>query len=234
MKIIEAGAAMLDGVAPKLPGKDRDAVSGLTESLMLSGFAMAVAGSSSPASGGEHLISHFIDMTAHSYDLPYDFHGCQVGVGTLTTAHFYERFLEMSPDDVDIDAAVLRLTPWDDYDAMLRERFDVLYDAVVKHARPGYPTPEELRSRLESLVDQWDEIRTAVKATLRTRQQIEDELAACDAPIRFAHLGIERERARRAIVHSKDIRNRYTILHLAWELGTLNEWADEALDILWE
>lgn len=234
MEIIEAGAAMLEGVAPKLPEKDRDAVAGLTESLMLSGFAMAVAGSSSPASGGEHLISHFIDMTAHAYDLTYDFHGCQVGVGTLTSAHFYERFLAMSPEDVDIEAAVARHLPWDEYDAMLRDRFDVLYDAVVKHAEPGYPSADELRSRLQKVVDEWDDIRSAVRATLRTRQQIEDELASCGAPIRFSQLGVERDRAWRAIVHSKDIRNRYTILHLAWELGTLEEWADEALEILWE
>ena len=64
---------------------------------MLSGLAMSVAGSSSPASGGEHLISHFIDMTAHAYDLPYDFHGCQVGVGTLTTAFIYEKLKALDP-----------------------------------------------------------------------------------------------------------------------------------------
>ncbi len=234
MEIIEAGAAMLDGVAPELPNKDRDAVAGLTESLMLSGFAMAVAGSSSPASGGEHLISHFIDMTAHAYDLPYDFHGCQVGVGTLTSAHFYEKFLAMKASDVDVDAAVARLQPWDEYDALLRDRFGVLYDAVVKHAQPGYPSPEDLRARLQLLIEKWDDIRTAVKATLRTRQQIEDELASCGAPIRFSHLGIDRDRALRSVIHSKDIRNRYTILHLAWELGTLEQWGEEALDILWE
>ena len=37
-----------------------EAVAVLAESLVLSGFSMAMAGSSAPASGGEHLISHII------------------------------------------------------------------------------------------------------------------------------------------------------------------------------
>ncbi len=233
MEIIEEGARKLEGVAEKLPERDREATRGLLESLMLSGIAMSVAGSSSPASGGEHLISHFIDMEAYAFGKPHDFHGCQVGVGTLTTAMLYEKLREIDPASIDIDARVDALPDWDDYEAMLRERFGTLFDAVVKHARPGYPSPEELRGRLTKLVDEWDLVMDEVRATLRSRESLEDELRSANCPVRFAELGVERERARRAIAHSKDIRNRYTILHLAWELGTLDAWADEAIDALY-
>ncbi len=229
MEIIEAGADMLVGVAPKLPTRDRDAVAGLTASLMLSGLAMSVAGSSSPASGGEHLISHFIDMTAIAFDKPHDFHGCQVGVGTITSGFLYERLMELEPDDIDIDARVAALLPWEDYEQMLRDRFGPLFEAVVKHARPGYPSKDELRARLERLCDQWERLEDEVGRTLRTAQSLEDELASAECPIRFADLGVDFDRARRAVTHSKDIRNRYTILHLAWELGQLDDWADAAL-----
>ena len=207
-------------------------MAGLVGSLILSGLAMSIAGSSSPASGGEHLISHYIDMTAHAFDEPYDLHGCQVGVGTLTTALFYEKLAAMDPDTIDVEARVAALEPWDVYAARLRERFGPLYDAVARHAEPGYPTPERLRARLELLVSSWDEIQRKVSQTLRSRAQIEAELRAVDGPVRFAQLEVTRERARRAITHSKDIRNRYTILHLAWELGVLEGWADAALALL--
>ncbi len=232
MEIIEAGAEMLVGVAPRLPERDRDAVAGLTASLMLSGLAMSVAGSSSPASGGEHLISHYIDMTAIAFDKPHDFHGCQVGVGTVTTAFIYERLRALNPDQIDIDARVDALLPWEEYEELLRQRFGPLFDAVVKHARPAYPTPDEMRQRLGRLCDQWERLDTEVGQTLRTAQSLEDELASAECPLRFSDLGVEPDRARRSIVHSKDIRNRYTILHLAWELGMLEPWADEALEIL--
>ncbi len=233
MQIIEHGARALDGVAEKLPARDREATRGLIESLMLSGIAMSVAGSSSPASGGEHLISHFIDMTAYAFDQPHDLHGCQVGVGTLTTALLYEKLQALDPSTVDVDARVAALPAWDDYEATLRERFGKLFDAVVKHARPGYPSAEELRRRLTQLVDEWDLVMEEVRATLRTEASLEEELRAAHCPVRFAELGVDKDRARRAIVHAKDIRNRYTILHLAWELGVLEEWADEALELLY-
>ena len=230
MEIIEAGAAMLEGVAHRLPARDREAVAGLTASLMLSGLAMSVAGSSSPASGGEHLISHFIDMTAIAFDQPHDFHGCQVGVGTLTTAFLYEKLQALDPDSIDIDARVDALLPWDQYEASLHERFGVLFEAVVKHARPAYPTPEILRARLQRLKENWEFLETRVARTLRTAQSLEEELLSAECPVRFQELGVEPDRAFRSIAHSKDIRNRYTILHLAWELGLLEQWAQEALE----
>jgi glycerol-1-phosphate dehydrogenase [NAD(P)+] len=234
MEIIETGARLLDGVAARLPERDREATRGLVESLMLSGIAMSVAGSSSPASGGEHLISHFIDMTAYAFGKPHDLHGCQVGVGTLTSALLYEKLCALDPADIDVDARVDALADWEDYEPLVRERFGPLFEAVVEHAKPGYPTPDELRARLTQLVDEWDVVLDEVRATLRTRRSLEDELRAANCPVRFAELNVDKDRARRAITHSKDIRNRYTILHLAWELGTLDQWADEALEMLYE
>lgn len=233
MEIIEAGAAMLEGVAPKLPERNREAVGGLTSSLMLSGLAMSVAGSSSPASGGEHLISHYIDMTAHAHDLPNDFHGCQVGVGTLTTAYIYERLRGMDPSTIDVDALVDGLLPWPQYRKVLEGRFGSLFGAVVKHAEPAYPDAETLRGRLNRLIEGWDEITAAVGRTLRTKDSLEEELVIAKCPVRYKDLGVDEERALQSITDCKDIRNRYTILHLAWELGMLDAWAEGALEELY-
>ncbi|MFB6262121.1 MAG: sn-glycerol-1-phosphate dehydrogenase, partial [Bradymonadaceae bacterium] len=234
MEIIEEGSERLGGVAERLQQRDVEAVRGLVESLMLSGIAMSVAGSSSPASGGEHLVSHYIDMTAHARDRPHDLHGCQVGVGTLVSAHLYERLRSFDPSTLDIEARVDALEPWSSYEETLRDRFDVLYEAVVGYAEPAYPTPDRLRQRLQTVVDEWDALLDDADRTLRSRSSIEAELRAADCPVRFRDLGVGRDRARRAILHAKDIRNRYTILHLCWELGRLEEWGEDALDLLYE
>jgi glycerol dehydrogenase-like iron-containing ADH family enzyme len=65
--------------------------------------------------------------------------------------------------------------------------------------------------------------------TLRPSADIQAELAAAGAPVRFKDLGVGRDRAYRSISHSRDIRSRYTILDLVWELGYLDQWADEAV-----
>lgn len=57
---------------------DRLFVKELLDSLTMSGIAMEIAGSSRPASGSEHLISHALDHSAAQPQL----HGLQVGVAT--------------------------------------------------------------------------------------------------------------------------------------------------------
>jgi len=53
----------------------------LTESLIMSGISMAVAGSSRPASGSEHLISHCLDRIMEKPLL----HGIQTGIAAIFT-----------------------------------------------------------------------------------------------------------------------------------------------------
>jgi glycerol-1-phosphate dehydrogenase [NAD(P)+] len=60
------------------PSRDLEGVRLLATSLMLNGIAMEVCGSSRPASGSEHLISHAIDLITTRPRL----HGLQVGVAT--------------------------------------------------------------------------------------------------------------------------------------------------------
>jgi glycerol-1-phosphate dehydrogenase [NAD(P)+] len=229
MKLVEPGFRLLDGVAPKLAVRELEAVGKLTGSLCISGLAMAVAGSSSPASGGEHLISHYLDMTHFAHGDAHDLHGCQVGVGTITTAAIYERLFAMDPDTIDIEARVRALRPLADYEALTRERFGDLADAVLPHMRTLYPTPSELRRRLQTLVDEWDSITEDVGASLQPATRIRDDLAAASCPTTFSEIGAEPDRARRAVLFSKDIRGRYTILHLAWELGMLDNWTSDVL-----
>jgi glycerol-1-phosphate dehydrogenase [NAD(P)+] len=60
------------------PGRDREGIRLLASALMLNGIAMEIAGSSRPASGSEHLISHALDAINSRPRL----HGLQVGVAT--------------------------------------------------------------------------------------------------------------------------------------------------------
>jgi glycerol-1-phosphate dehydrogenase [NAD(P)+] len=60
------------------PTRDPEGVRLLAIALMLNGVAMEIAGSSRPASGSEHLISHALDQITARPGL----HGLQVGVAT--------------------------------------------------------------------------------------------------------------------------------------------------------
>ncbi len=65
------------------PSRDLEGIALLATALMLNGVAMEIAGSSRPASGSEHLISHALDALNPRPRL----HGLQVGVATYLVSH---------------------------------------------------------------------------------------------------------------------------------------------------
>ncbi|MHC4536808.1 MAG: iron-containing alcohol dehydrogenase, partial [Planctomycetota bacterium] len=84
------------------------AIEALLNALLYSGIAMTIIGTSAPASGGEHLLSHTLDMMSSVDAIAHDLHGRQVGIGTIFSAALYERIfkieipkLHSSPSDID-------------------------------------------------------------------------------------------------------------------------------------
>jgi glycerol-1-phosphate dehydrogenase [NAD(P)+] len=72
------------------PVRDLDGMRLLATALLLNGVAMSLAGTSRPASGSEHLISHALDRIAARPRL----HGVQVGVATYVVAHLQRQGVE--------------------------------------------------------------------------------------------------------------------------------------------
>ncbi|MDD3223221.1 MAG: iron-containing alcohol dehydrogenase family protein [Clostridium sp.] len=100
----------------------------LVDSLTLNGISMEIAGSSAPASGSEHLISHALDKFVKNPQL----HGVQVGVATYIMAkvqnHRSERITK-----------VLKGTGFFDYAATLKMKKDDFKKAaeMAKDIKPN-------------------------------------------------------------------------------------------------
>ena len=71
--------------AEKLAAGDVKVIELLMKTLLVSGLGMVIAGGSYPASQGEHLIAHTMEMK-YGTALPQRYHGEQIGVTTLTMA----------------------------------------------------------------------------------------------------------------------------------------------------
>ena len=76
------------------PTRDLEGVRLLGTSLMLNGIAMEVCGSSRPASGSEHLISHALDSLGGKPRM----HGLQVGTATYLVSLLQKRNSELIAD----------------------------------------------------------------------------------------------------------------------------------------
>jgi glycerol-1-phosphate dehydrogenase [NAD(P)+] len=182
---------------------------------------MVVAGSSAPASGGEHLVSHLWDMTAEREGREPARHGEQTGVASLMTLEIYDRLLAL-------DAGRLRRlaapAAFEDEAAMteaLRPRFGDLTEAVLPHARAKRLGQEGARKRRALIEDRWDILRAGVSRLLVPPQTMRRYLCAAGAPATLAEIGVPEEEARFALEWARFIRGRYTVLDLAAELGAL-------------
>jgi len=197
-----------------------EAVKGLFEALFWTGLAMTLVGTSAPASGGEHLLSHTLDMMAEVRGHAHDLHGRQVGLGTLLSAALYQRVLAVEtpgPRELPgaIDAEFWRMP------------------SVVAAVREQYETK---RPRLETVRQKigtgrlWDQLRTQLAAEVKSPEMIQSWLRRAGAAVSMDDIGCPRERMKAAILHMHEIRKRTTVVDLAWLLGVLPDGADDLID----
>lgn len=221
VRLVESAFARTRAVARQIGEGDPDALGHLMEALMLSGISMASAGSSSPASGGEHLLSHLFDMTAPYRGRHVGLHGAQVGVTTQVTATLYAHLRSWRPDPGQIASRVAKLAPFEIYGQRLESLPAEIQGPVAVESKKKYPTQAGLRDRLEELADSWTQIWDSLSRYLQPPAVLRQTLAEAGAPLTAQALGISDDEMREAYRLARDIRSRYTVLDLAWELGAL-------------
>ena len=86
--------------AEGLKTRDGEALGALLEGLTLTGVAMALVNLSRPASGAEHMLSHYWEMDYIARGLNPNHHGIQVGVATPVIARFFELCEDILPEGV--------------------------------------------------------------------------------------------------------------------------------------
>ncbi|KPJ75257.1 MAG: hypothetical protein AMJ54_15495 [Deltaproteobacteria bacterium SG8_13] len=203
----------------------------LAEALMRSGIAMVIAGSSAPASGGEHLISHLWDMTAHWSGRTPALHGEQTGVTTLISLRLYEKLLALDKDDVQglIQPKAVVETP-EAFEERMRNTFRDIAKSILPYARQKYLGGPALQQRRQLILERWEDIRRAVTPVVIPADTSRSHLEAAGAVFRAADIGISEEELAFAYRNARWIRDRYTVLDLAAELGVLEKWQEEVLE----
>jgi len=201
---------------------DAGAIDLLSAGLILSGFAMAAAGHSRPASGAEHLVSHYWDMIGHRDGTPLDLHGRQVGVGCLLVLEVWHRVLAVSPEEV-LRAAEKRPRPLDEHLRTIRRVYGSLSPGVEAEFARKHVDGAARADRLRSLAQIWDEMRARLRADLPTVPEHRQRLEAAGAPTAPEQVGQSPESARAAVRYGRYLRARYTVLDLAADLAVLED-----------
>jgi glycerol-1-phosphate dehydrogenase [NAD(P)+] len=200
--------AMTSGGA--LSNRDPRALKALFEALALSGILMTMAGSSAPASGGEHMISHTLDMMAALEGGDHDLHGRQVGVATVFTAALYQELLAMEGPRLEALPAELDRGFWGG-----------MAQAVEGHHARKKIKAVRAVERLRVRPELWDEIRESLAPMVASPEVIKGHLQAAAAAHRLEDIAVSPERFLQAVDHAHEIRDRYTVMDLARAVGLL-------------
>lgn len=197
-----------------------EAIQLVLEALLLSGFGMVIAGSSAPASGGEHLISHYVDMKHALYGSGNDLHGVQVGIGTLYTLGLWEKVLALDPASLDVDALIAAQPAEEE----VRERVfsdwgDKVGQEVWEQWLQKQRTPAQLREEIGKVRAIFPTLCEQVRLDVQPVRVVEKCIAESGGPVRAEDTTAPAEEYANAIRNARFLRNRFTILDLAAELG---------------
>jgi glycerol-1-phosphate dehydrogenase [NAD(P)+] len=203
--MIEQTRAIADG----LVRRDPDSVGTLMEALIVVGIMMSFAGSSRPASGSEHHLSHFFEITGIVHGRPYLPHGIDVAYSTIVTAKIRERLLS---------------SDWPDHAyEMPREQYPDAMNEIYGSVGPSCVALQDKlgrysEDRLSRYRARKDEIRT-VLAQMPRAAEIEQMLLPASLHIEEFYATYGKQAIRNAVRYAKDLKDRYTVLWLNYDLN---------------
>lgn len=159
--ITEDAIRRITALADRITDEDEEVAGTMMEALVLTGLAMKLAGCSRPASGAEHVISHYWECHKVIRGIWPEFHGRKVGVATVLCCRMYHRFadrimsLDVHADQTDWNAVYAH------YDPKMQQGVDEMNRPTI--------TDEVDIARLEACRAQ---IRDIIRSTLPQPQEL--------------------------------------------------------------
>ena len=203
--------------------RDEQAVEAVFEGLVIGGVAMAYAGVSRPASGVEHYFSHIWDMRGLEFGIPVELHGIQCAVGTLQAVKLYEHLKELTPDGQKAKAYVEAFS-FDRWKDALRDFLgNGAETMIVQEEKEGKYNKVSHPARLVRITANWDAIVDIIREELPRYSDLEELMRRIGLSGNLNDIGIDKKTAQMTFRATKDIRDKYVLSRLAWDLGILDE-----------
>lgn len=189
--------------AAELVAGDLHAMRHLVRTLVLSGFGMTIANGSFPASQGEHMIAHYVELVAPAIAAT-TLHGEQTGFTALMMAQLQNRMLAR---DTPPRVGPTRL----DRDAVLAHFGPVAGPLCWAEFAPKRLDQDAADARNALLARDWDAIRARIAAISVTPETLLGWLQAGGA---WHELGWPSQLTSDALHYARATRNRFTFLDL--------------------
>ena len=179
----------------------------LMEALVIIGILMSFAGSSRPASGSEHHLSHFFEITGIIDNTEYFPHGIDVAYSTIITTELREKILSKK-----FPRKIFRETS-----GKLEQNIKAVYKQVAEGCL-------ELQEKVGNYAN--DRIKTYLEKETEIREILEEMPASEDIYDMLDLVGLDmnefyslygKEKIKQAVLYAKDLKDRYTVLWINYD-----------------
>lgn len=188
-------------MADKVTVNDEHTAGKIFEALLKTGIGMSFAQNSRPASGAEHIISHLVECVELRDNIIPNYHGDDVGVGTLETLKFYNALAESEAIDTKKENV-----DWEDVYAF----YGSMADDVKK-----FNTPDTITDLVDTkeLKEKWGEIVKIIRSVPSYEECLEAmKKAGCKLTV--ADIGKEEKLFFDCMKYSPYMRRRLTLLRM--------------------
>lgn len=204
MDMVHKTLALAEG----LVNRDEESVKVLMEALIVVGIAMSFAGSSRPASGSEHHLSHYFEITGIVHGEDYFPHGIDVAYSTIITAGIRDSLLEK-----EWPATQYRPTR-EAYEAQVTE----IYGPVAAGCIALQDNVGLYKKDMVSIYKAKEAQIRAVLAEMPKAAEIEAMLSAVGLDKKEFYEMYSEKKIADAILYAKELKDRYTVLWLNYDL----------------
>ena len=195
-------------IAQGLLQRDEESIKILTEALMVVGIMMSFAGTSRPASGSEHHLSHFFEIVGIVNSDDYFSHGVDVAYSTVVTAKLREEIVKSDfPDKIYRPSS-------EEY----KEKMNKIYKSVAEGCislqnRIGNYS----ENRIQIYKQKEEEIKN-ILSQMPSSEEIKQILSVVGLDIEEFYKLYGEQKIEDAMLYAKDLKDRYTVLWLYYDL----------------
>ena len=196
-------------LADHVTDADEQAAGVVMEALVLMGLAMKLARCSRPASGAEHIVSHYWECYKVNRGIWPGFHGQKVGVATVLLNRVYRNIAER----VETVRPTKDATDW----AEVMAKYDPQMHADIK--KLNVPTTVTDLVSPEKLQRLWPQIRALILETLPTNEVLTAKMASAGAIMNPRKIHVDRKLLEDGLRYHPYMRSRLTLTRLLPMLG---------------
>lgn len=199
------------------------AIEAVFEGLVIGGVAMAYAGVSRPASGVEHYFSHIWDMRGLEFGTKVDLHGIQCALGTLQAVKLYEAVKKKAPNE-EIARSYIEKFSYEDWKIHLREFLGSSAETMIaQEEREKKFDKSAHAARFAKIQQNWDTIVRILDEELPSYEALSAIMETVGIPLEMHCIDVDNDTAKMTFRATKDVRDKYVLSRLAWDLGILED-----------